>query len=120
MPTVGNISSPVLLHSGDAANNVPSSGTSDLAQSTRNINQVSRVTPTQKAGEIQQISRNPRSTPPDMAEKVTQESRTGRTTPKEDQVSISENARSARSPEPIQTGENVGGLNVESKLDIKV
>jgi hypothetical protein len=119
MSSIGNITNPVILHAGDPVRDVSSAGMNDLAQSTKNTNNVARVTPTQKAGEIQQASRAPRSTPANVAKEVTQESNTAHFTPQEDQVTISENARSARSPAPVQTGETLGGLNVENNVDIK-
>ena len=120
MPTVGAISSPLLNQSGDAIKNLNSANVTDLAQTVQSTNQSSRVTPTSKTGEIQELSREPRTTPPDVAKDITKESHDARVTPKEDQVTISNNARSARNPTPVQTGETVGNLNVENKLDIKV
>ncbi|MBF0448389.1 MAG: hypothetical protein HQL67_09335 [Magnetococcales bacterium] len=115
MPTVGNISSPVIAQTGNA----PTSGVSDLAQTTKSITHASRITPANKAGEIQQTSREPRTTPPALAQKTTEESRSAHFTPKQDQVNISANARAARSPEPVQTGTTLGGIEVGNTVNIQ-
>jgi hypothetical protein len=119
MSIVGNIASPTLQQSGGLIRHIPTAGISDLAQSTQNTANNARVIPASQVGTIQETSRDPRTTPPALVERTTQESHAGQFTPKPDQVKISEEARIARSPEPVQTGESVAGLNLENKIDIQ-
>ncbi|HIJ82953.1 MAG: hypothetical protein HW380_2536 [Magnetococcales bacterium] len=112
MPTIGNISNPILQSYNGPTLNFFSGNLGKLAQGTKAVNHDARITPESKAGEIQQASRDPRTTPPKLAGLTLEASRGAHFTPPEDSADIRANARSARTPPVVPGGAHLASVDI--------
>ena len=112
MPSIGELSSPILQSSNGPTLNFYAGGVGQLAQGTKTANNEARVTPRDKADEIQQASRTPRTTPPKLAGETLQFSRSAHFTPPQDSAEIRANARAARNPPSVPGGAHLGSVDI--------
>ncbi|MBF0107635.1 MAG: hypothetical protein HQL76_00470 [Magnetococcales bacterium] len=112
MPSIGELSSPVLQNANGPMLNFFAGDVGKLAQGTKTANNEARVTPREKADDVQQASRNPRTTPPELAGETRRSSRNAHFTPAQDSAEIRANARAARNPPSVPGGAHLGSVDI--------
>ncbi len=112
MPTAIGTSNPVIVQSNDAIRNTSTAGATDLAQSTKNNLDTSRVIPAKETGETQQTKGDGKAqqtssellkTSSEADSKDTKESLSSSFASKEDKVTVSENAITAKTQNRLQS-----------------